>query len=282
MTRRLIGYAALLVLPLRAAVLAQPWTLEEPFFSTGGRRVQTLVVTIDPKTTLMRIVSVPFELQRAQQPMEASLRTFAQVLATDPRYRRKEWIAVNGGFSSYRVDVPLGLLVVDGKVYSTLSKERAKPGTNSTAPAFAQLRWSGVLCELKEAKTWDIISATQYRPDQCRQALQAGPVPVAPNGVVAIASNEPRNLASYARSLVCLTNDSKIRFILVAEKTHLLPLAQWMSKPAAAGGLGCRSALNLSGDTSAGMAIRSRPTGPLKFFGEGSFPIPSAIVIQRK
>jgi hypothetical protein len=261
------------------------WSLQEQlsFKGDNGSPTPATVLTVDPRFSTIRIVSVPFEMKRANLPVEASLRTYAEAIpSVDQRYRRKQWIAISGGFSSFRVDVPLGLLIVDGKVYSTLSTEKAAASASTVPGEFGQLRWSGVLCDLTDTGRWDIIPAARYRPNLCRQALQAGPVPVAPESIVAISANEPRKGSGYERSVVCLAADGKVRFILVPAKTHLLPLAQWISKGPADGGLGCRCALNLAGDTSAGIAIRSGPDARPRFLGDGSFPIPSAFVIEAK
>ena len=276
-----LSYAAIIVLVVSFGMrvdAASWWAVDKPWYvGAKGQRINTIVVTVDIKDTKLRIVSVPFELgARPGGLAETSLRDLAESLNARPGYQRGEWIAVNGAFSSYREDVPLGLLVVDGKVYSTLSKERAK-GSGSSGSAFGQLRWSGILCERRKDGDWDVIPAIRYEPGLCQQALQAGPVLVEPGAVVGVASTEPSSGAPYKRTAICLTRDGKMRMVVVLEATYLFPLAQWLGKSEREGGLGCRVALNLSGDTSSGVAIRAGGSG-LTVFGEGSFPIATALI----
>jgi len=277
---------SLLVALAATSAFASPWwSLQESlvFPSGDGRQIRADVLTVDLKAANVRIVSVPFEGGAGVSSSEMSLRAFAAALAAShPRYRSKEWIALNGAFSSFRADVPLGLLVVDGKVYSTLSREKAKPGWASVGIEFGQLRWSGILCQLKSTKAWDIVAAAIYQPGLCQQALQGGPVTVASDSIVAVALNEPRMEKAYKRTMVCLTHENTMRLIVVTQEAHLLPLAQWSSRAVSAGGLGCRVALNLSGDTSSGMVIRSPANAAPRYLGEGSFPIPSALVVEAR
>lgn len=196
-----------------------------------------------------------------------------------------EWVVVNGGFSSYRLDVPLGLLIVDGKVYSRLSNEKVKSGFGSTSRDTGQLRWSGVLCQSKDDednKKWDIIYAAQYKPELCVQGLQAGPFLVEPGARIGISPEEQRRGAPSARTAICITKDRRMKFITVLEDTYLFPLARWLSKAESEGGLGCQVALNLSGDTSSGIAMRTRGDKSVNLIGDGSFPLPSALIIEGK
>jgi hypothetical protein len=73
---------------------------------------------------------------------------------------------------------------------------------------------------------------------------------------------------------------NRLRFILVPQETHLFSLSKWLSRAETEGGLGCRIALNLSGDDSSGIAIKLSNKKPLTYFGEGSFPLPSALIIE--
>jgi uncharacterized protein YigE (DUF2233 family) len=259
------------------------WVLDPPhsFKGAGGQPVTVTSVTVDIKTANLQILSVPFELKVSLGSTEVSLRSFAEQISKQPRFKNKEWIAVNGGFSSYRVDVPLGLLVVNGKVYSPLTKEKSKLGYVASGSDFGNLRWSGVLCQLKANSSWDVIAASRYQPGMCQQALQAGPVPVEPNSKVGILATEATKERPYNRTIICLMDDPRMRAV-ITQATQLFPLAQWLSKPESGGGLGCRVALNLSGDSSSGIAIRSPGNVSINFIGEGSFPIPTALLFEKK
>jgi uncharacterized protein YigE (DUF2233 family) len=280
-----LGYifACLTVLLSGRVASAAWWVLDPPvsFNAAGGKPVKATSLTVDMKAANLQILSVPFELKSSLGSAEVSLRSFAEQISKQPRYGNKEWIAVNGGFSSYRVDVPLGLLVVNGKVYSPLAKEKPRAAYAASASEFSKLRWSGVLCQLKDDNSWDIIAATRYQPGLCQQALQAGPVPVEPNSKVAISAAEATQEKPYKRTILCLMKDTRVRAI-VTQETQLFHLAQWLSKPESGGGLGCRVALNLSGDSSSAIAIRSPGDASIKFIGEGSFPIPTALLFGKK
>ena len=281
----IIGCIFTLVTLLSSGSIASAaWWVLDPshsFKGSGGQPVNVRSVTIDMKTANLQILSVSFELNVSLGSAEVPLRSFAEQISKQARFKNKEWIAVNGGFSSYRVDVPLGLLVVNGKVYSPLTKEKSKSSYGASGSEFGDLRWSGVLCQLRTNGSWDIIAASRYQPGICQQALQAGPVPVEPNSKVGISSTEATKERPYNRTIICLMEDARMRAVLT-EATQLFPLAQWLSKPESGGGLGCRVALNLSGDSSSGIAIRSPGNVSINFIGEGSFPIPTALLFEKK
>ena len=274
---------AWVTLLLSGSIASAAWFVldrSHSFKGAGGQSVNVTSVTVDIKTANLQILSVPFELKASLGSAEVSLRSFAEQISKQPRFKNKEWIAVNGGFSSYHVNVPLGLLVVNGKVYSPLAKEKSK-GYVASGSDFGNLRWSGVLCQLKANSSWDVIAASRYQPGICQQALQAGPVPVEPNSEVGISSTEATKEKPYNRTIICLMEDARMRAV-VTEATQLFPLAQWLSKPKWRGGLGCRVALNLSGDSSSGIAIRSPGNVSIEFIGEGSFPISTALLFEKK
>ena len=85
---------------------------------------------------------------------------------------------------------------------------------------------------------------------------------------------------SYRRTVVCLTTAPRLKLLVSLDETHLLPLAQWLSRPEADGGAGCRVALNLSGDTSSALIVHRAGDAPPTQMGEGSFPLPSAILVE--
>jgi len=260
------------------------WSLDDTrtFVSAAGTPVRVTVLTVSSANARMRVVSIPFEVAKTPGSTELSLRSFAQVLSTQPAYRSREWIVVNGGFSSYQLDVPLGLLVVDGKVYSRVSTERPRRQVSQQTSEYTQYRWSGILCQMATTKEWQIIPTGRYAPGTCTSAIQAGPVVVEPNARVGIAPSETRDMA-FVRTVICLGADSSFKIALTQQPTNLFPLAQWLSKPAASGGLGCQSALNLSGDNSSGIVISTRRSGArLSEFGDGSFPLATALVFEPK
>jgi uncharacterized protein YigE (DUF2233 family) len=243
-------------------------------------KARASILTVDPTKLSVRIVSVPLEMESEPGSGEHSLRRFAEHVDSRARSRRS-WAVVNGGFSSSRDDIPLGLLVVDGKVYSRLTKVAGSASTGSVGSSYAKYKWSGVLCQGRKDGPWDIIAAAEYEAKRCHQALQAGPMLVEPDGRVAIASTEPERTRPYARTVVCLAG-SKLKFVVVQDQVHLLPLAKWLTSGKDKGGPGCRVAMNLSGDSSSGMAQRQADREGIAYFGDGTFPIPSAVLIEER
>lgn len=256
------------------------WQLEKATFpGTDRKPVSARVLVVDGKNARISIVSVPFEQKSQPGLTETSLRAFSEHLARrHEKFRNREWIAVNGGFSSYRADVPLGLLVVDGAVYSRLSREKSRPAAASSG-ANRRYRWSGILCQPRGRDDWRLLATAQYEPGSCDQALQGGPFLVE-GGRVVVSPSEPGSRSPFTRTVVCLGADGDIRFVVTTDPTHLYPMAQWLVRSPARGGVGCTAALNLSGDTSSGMVIRSpRDTNPT-YIGAGSFPLPTVLVIE--
>ena len=272
------GFALLMVSGVDASSWRTP-TNEYAYKTEGGQLIKPTVFEVDMRKDQLRVISVPFEAHSSPGSSELSLRDLGKVLAEQRKYRSRDWMLVNGGFSSYAVDVPLGLLVTEGRVYSTVTLEKNKE-SGKDASEFNQLRWGGILCQRKSEGPWEIIPATRYRPKMCWQAIQAGPVLVEPDSKVGIAVNEPKLKFPFKRTVICLPKEPTIKVVLTEQNTSLLSLARWLAKPKSAGGLGCRAAINLSGDTSSGAAIFSSRNKSIEFIGEGAFPIPSALIFE--
>lgn len=277
-----LGLAALLAfLVAPSSAVSAAWTLQESReFPVGqGRTARASVLTIDTNAASLRIVSVPIELRRPPGALDISLLDLAAHLE-QKKPRDSSWAAFNGGFSSSSDDIPLGLLVVGGKVYSQLSREQDGTSLPQAKSEYSKYRWSGVLCQAKKNGAWDIIPASRYRPGSCYQALQAGPVVVEPDGKVAVTPGEPQARRPYSRTVICLSG-STMKIVVVGDRTHLYPLARWLGNGEAKGGLGCRVALNLSGDSSSGLFVKEPGKAGLRL-GDGSFPIPSAVIVEQK
>ena len=245
------------------------WTIDGMrSYIAEGVTIKSIVIGINMQLATVKMVSIPFEAKVAAESSEISLRSFAAILLKDPAYSTSEWLAVNAGFSSYAVDIPFGLLVSGGRVYSSIQREKNEGVSR------------GVLCQHGMDGQLDIVMATEYRPNMCWQAIQAGPVLVEPDGQVAIAPEEPKRRPPFRRTVICLVDEVKIKIVLTEQETNLRPLAVWLTTPESAGGLGCRSAMNLSGDASSGIAIKSSGQQDTRYFGEGSFPIPTALIFE--
>jgi uncharacterized protein YigE (DUF2233 family) len=259
----------------------EPWWREfdSQFLDVERGPVTVKVIALDMDRASLRIVPISLELgSNRQLPPQVSLRDLAAVLEESPKYHSRDWIAINGGFSSYRVDVPVGLLVVNGKALSTLSRQKGKSAR--TGSAFAELRWPGLLCKQRSSQAWDIVAASRYSPSMCTDALQAGPVPIEPEAQLAIAEHE-RALMRYRRTVICMAADNRMLLVVTLQPAHLFDLAKWLVRPPEQGGAGCRVALNLSGDDSTGLAVK-KAGKRLRIFGEASFPLPTALVFEHK
>lgn len=260
---------------------AQDFRLERDASFEGADKsvIHPVSLVVDPNKVALDIVAVKFEFGLN----EGSVRAIGDVLDSDERWRHKPLALANGGLSSYRADVPLGLLIVDGRVYGRVSREKTTRVGDDGAKSEG-FRWSGILCQRSADAVWDIVTVEQYAPDTCRQALQSGPLLVEPDGVPGIDPKEPERRRAYARTAVCLMGDRRLRLVVVAEPTHLYPFAQWLARPVADGGAGCRVALNLSGDLSSGLLTRGPAPGkkgaarPGEIVGPGSYPVPTVLL----
>jgi uncharacterized protein YigE (DUF2233 family) len=281
--KRRHGYLLAVGLTLAAApALGSPEPAWAPVKATrfpagNNSSARASVLTVDPSKVEVRIVSVPLVLGAQDRSGDYSLRSLARHLDSTTS-SRSSWVAVNGGLSSSREDIPLGLLIVDGKVYSRLATAKGSAATASATSVFSSYRWSGILCQDRKGGTWDIIPAATYVSRMCYQALQAGPVLVEPDGKIGVAATEPARSKPYMRTAVCLSG-GLLKIVVVRDPTNLYPFAKWLSASESAGGLGCRVALNLSGDSSSGMVQKAPSRQSLMYFGDGSFPIPSALIV---
>ena len=149
-------------------------------------------------------------------------------------------LAVNGGFfekdGGDRLS-PSGLLIIGGK---QVAPEHDRAG-------------SGILYE---GRSGIAIAYRQSAPDrnEMRSALQAGPILVEPDGRSGIRSS--KNDKRYDRTAVCLRGDS-VLVIVVEGGLTLLDLAQLLSTPQPAGGIGCNIAISLDGGGSTQALFRS-------------------------
>lgn len=255
---------------------------EQMSFKAGqNQQARVSVLTLDPAEVNVQIVSVPLEIGSEPGSGDHSLRRYAEHLESKAR-KGRSWAVVNGGSSSSdRDDIPFGLLIVDGKVYSRLAKATGTESKEAVDASYAKFKSSGVLCQGRKGGPWEIIPAAEYAAKRCHQALQARPILVEPDGKVAISSTEPERTRPYARTVVCLA-ESKMKFLVVHDKVQLLPLAKWLASGKSKGGPGCRVAMNLAGDSSSGIAQRQADRQGVEYFGEGTAPIPSAVLVEER
>jgi uncharacterized protein YigE (DUF2233 family) len=260
-------------LVVRPAAILAPAVARFPVTPPGlGAPIEVAVATAVPGRSEVSLLFVP-QASGAAGPAMSVRELAAAALFTRGSEPRKA--LVSGGFSSSRQEIPLGLLVIDGRTMSDLNRAKARPIAGCEA-FYEELRFSGVLCQQASTGLWSIIRAQTYAPNMCRQALQAGPI-VVRDGRNAVCANEPQQRQPYDRMIACVTPDQTLKFIHTGA-VNLHPLAGWLADP---NGGGCAMALNLAGDSSAGIAYFDTRANPrLQFFGRGNFPLPSAFVLR--
>lgn len=168
----------------------------------------------------------------------------------------KALIAINGGFFSPELQ-PIGLRLRQQKTIAPMK----------------DISWWGVFyVENDQAK---IINSSAYQSNENIQfALQAGPRLII-NGHI------PRLKPGYAaRSAVCISTDNKI-ILASTENARITTsqLAKLLRKTAANGGLGCYSALNLDGGSSA-QFYANFPN--FKLYVANFSPVTDAIIVKER
>lgn len=192
-------------------------------------------------------------------------------------------LLVNGGFSGSKTDRPVGLLISNGAVASAPSLETRPAERGATCPfrAVERYRLSGVFC-VRPDRSVKIGKIDDTNLDQCREAIQAGPLLVEKPGQVGICESSEDTQPAVARTAICVTHH-RVKIVLALDPVTLFDLANWLADAKA--GLGCSSALNLSGDTSTGAVFYRggmRSFADAERFGEGKFPQASFLLIHDK
>ena len=120
------------------------------------------------------------------------------------------------------------------------------------------------------------IAYRQSAPDrkEMRNALQAGPIVVEPDGSPGIRSS--KNDKRYDRTAVCLRGGAVV-VVVVEGGLTLLDLAQFLSTPQAAGGAGCNIAISLDGGGSTQALFR---TGGHRLLIPGQTTVNNALVFS--
>jgi len=245
--------------------------------------VQVDVISFSPaRADLLVMPPAAFDTGMAQAARGLSVR--ASVAPLEQRFtpaQTSELLIVNGGFSGSRTNVPVGLLISSGRMASTLDQQlrRGNPDDRCAARRVDRLRYSAVLCAAP-GKLRILAASREINLESCRDALQSAPILVE-DGKPAICPDEADGPA-YLRTALCQADDT-MHLVVTAAPIHLFHLAEWLATPATNGGLGCRQAMNLSGDTSSGAVLltaRGSPNPQRLNLGPGNFPLPSLIVVQ--
>lgn len=224
-----------------------------------GAAVEARVFTVDPRKMLIDVLpssalgrSRSREVTEGGSARSVSLKDAANS-AEVGRAAARRALLVNGGFTEN--DRPDGLLISRDEVVSlpNFALRPADPKQACPALRVEHKRISGALCVARD-RSISIQPVEKVKASACYQALQAGPILVAPGGqvdVCPIADSAERTSASQPRTAICLRGD-KLSIVLTLAPTDLYDLAKWLAAPVGDGGLACDSALNLAGGAASG------------------------------
>jgi hypothetical protein len=143
---------------------------------------------------------------------------------------------INGGpTASYTSPVPVGLLLIDGKV-------RSKPAASSKA-------LTGIICFA--GADVSVLPLSAYGVAHCSSALQAGPIIIKASSN-AVYPNERSERRGYRRSIAALDTSGRI-LLLTTNVAHLYEVARCLLD--SSNRLQVRDAINLDGDSSSGIIV---------------------------
>jgi hypothetical protein len=209
------------------------------------QQVRIVAIRMDQSLYRLRVV----DLSTNQMAPTLSL------LASDA----KAVAAINGAYvTSYAFPRPLGFARVRGSALSRMNPGRL---------------FSGVLCIDKNGRTSVIKTKSEPGPE-CVDALQSGPLIVEEPGTNGISATEPAT-RGFERSAVCLDDSSRVVLIRTT-RTTLMDLAEFLR----AAPIGCRVAINLSGDADSGLLWREK--AQLRTNGSVDASLATAVVVTAR
>jgi uncharacterized protein YigE (DUF2233 family) len=250
--------AGVLLAALALDAVSQPLRRSETAFDgTGGHRVELVVLSAAPGQVRLTVLHPSTVIGRRDQP--TSLKGMAATRELG-RPRSAERYLTSAGFSSYRSDVPVGLLVSGGRTLSSFDSSPPKEASGGTCPASQRstLRYSGVLC-VQPGGEWQILPAAEYQSGRCTEAVQSGPMLIEPGGVIGICEGEATAARPAHSRLVACVDRMNVLHMVLSKPTALFPLANWLRT----GPLKCDVALNLSGAEWAGWMRLPSPRRPI-------------------
>jgi Phosphodiester glycosidase len=194
---------------------------------------------------------------------------------------RHELLVINGGFSGAQTSRPVGALISSGNTLSlpNYSKTRGDPVTSCPLERALGYRYSALACADGNGR---IVfgNLSDMAIEQCRDAVQAGPVLVERHGTVGVCPNT-EDSPVYVRSALCMS-DTTLYAVITLDPVTLHDLAAWLASPVAKGGIGCLNAINLGGYSSAGILYFPRGPKSEMMFGSGDFPQATVIAFAAK
>jgi uncharacterized protein YigE (DUF2233 family) len=186
---------------------------------------------------------------------------------------------LSGSLKGYRQDVPVGLLIADGTVKSSIdtSPPRDPAGATCRLATESKYQYSGILCIADSATGWRIIDTADYKPQMCRHALQSGPMMIEKSGQVGICPTARTGTKPISRTAVCMDATNMAHFIY-SEPIEIYTLANWLRN----GPLKCKVALSLSSGSQAGFAELSTSSKLPRFIGSPDQSLASAIYLESR
>jgi uncharacterized protein YigE (DUF2233 family) len=252
------------------------WLSSDTFVGHDGKPVAVEVVSSISSERRLRV------LHAAAVVGNRDIATSIKGLSTTPKMaeiHHQQRILLSAGYSSYRTDVPVGLLVSNGKVHSLIdfSPSRTNARSQCDAAAEAKYLFSGILCVPVAARGWQIVPTGQYQEGQCKEAVQSGPLLVELGGKPGICESPHGEVEEvHARMAACIDHDDKLHLVRT-DPTTLYSFSQWLLH----GRLKCTVALNLSGAGQAGWVRLPTVRKPMpKFYGGVDTPLASALFLE--
>ncbi len=278
----------LLWVPLKTVAATAGLTIETNVIIPTQQKsnVSASVFTVSPKKFRIGVLSIASLGNQDQgSPVRASVRDLAEYGSQFPT-RSESRLFVNGGFSGSLPDRPVGLLMTGGRMVSipNYSKRAADPNNACAHLREERYRYSGLVC-VKSDRSVYVGKFGESQFENCVEALQAGPLLVSEKTGNSICPQETMQPPAR-RTAICtdssMSSSDVLRLVVTNQPATLFELAAWLASPVSQGGLGCTSAVNLSGDSSSGALLvdgRNATRKSAKVFGDGSYPQASALSI---
>jgi uncharacterized protein YigE (DUF2233 family) len=228
--------------------------------------VNVTVIRADSRFYRLRVTDVTaLHEQTAGRVSAATQRSSIPSLRSLAIARPEAAAAVSGGFiTSYAFPRPVGLVMANGRTLNAGSASRLL---------------SGVLCvEATGGIEIRFYKSTGAQELACVDALQSGPLLIEPGAKIGISASEPADRVAQ-RAVVCIDSRGWPLFVY-SSRTSLYDLAGILARGPDAGGFGCTAALNLSGESDAGLMWRDK--SGVNSSGSLDAALATALVLQRK
>lgn len=247
---------------------------------TAGSPVRSVVFELDPAAVHAHVISTALLKPEAQRSgsglsiQDAAKHPEVQSLA------RKEALLVNGGYSGSQTSRPVGLLISNGQIISVPKYvlDKGEPKSNCPALRKDHYAYDGIVCGLSGGEL-RIDALTHVNVEECREAVQTGPVLVESVGQIPYCGAP--DYKSWARTALC-SLPGRVKVIVTLDPISMRDLATWLARPEAKGGLGCTSAVNLPTYGSAVAIYFPGHGGQQSEFGAGLMPQASLIMFVVK